>query len=43
VDGFLTHVQNFVQLSHDFEKALGFTHKQVADFAAAALPEEKQG
>ena len=38
-ENFLTHVRWFVQLADDFEKTLGLDHKQVADFAAYAVPE----
>ena len=37
-DDFLDHVQNFVQLCFDFEQAVGLSHKEVADFAAMAVP-----
>jgi hypothetical protein len=37
-DGFLDHVQNFVQLCFDFEQAVGLSHKEVADFAAMVVP-----
>jgi hypothetical protein len=37
-DDFLNHVQNFVQLCVDFEQAVGLSHKEVADFAAMAVP-----
>jgi hypothetical protein len=40
-DGFGRHVQDFVQLAHDFEKALGLSHSEIAEFAAAAVREEK--
>jgi hypothetical protein len=39
-EGFVQHVKDFVQLAHDFEKALGFSHKDIGDFAAAAVKEE---
>ena len=42
-DNFFAHVQEFVQLSHDFERALGFSAKEIGDFAAAAITEEKEG
>jgi hypothetical protein len=45
-DDFFDHVQNFVQLAFDFQQAVGLTHKEVADFAAMALPlatQEKTG
>jgi hypothetical protein len=35
---FFKHVGEFVQLSFDFERALGLSDKEVRDFAAAALP-----
>jgi hypothetical protein len=31
-------VQDFVQLSFDFEQAVGLTDKEVRDFGAMALP-----
>jgi hypothetical protein len=37
-DDFIDHVQSFVQLSFDFEQAVGLSHKEVADFAAMAMP-----
>jgi hypothetical protein len=37
-DDFLNHVQNFVQLCFEFEQAVGLSHKEVADFAAMAVP-----
>jgi hypothetical protein len=37
-DDFIDHVQNFVHLSFDFEQAVGLSHKEVADFAAMAVP-----
>jgi hypothetical protein len=37
-DGFIDHVQDFVQLSFDFENAVGLTDKEVADFGAMAVP-----
>ena len=41
-DDFIDHVQNFVQLSFDFEQAVGLSHKEVADFAAMAMPLARQ-
>jgi len=41
--GFFTHVQNFAELSHDFEKALGFSRKEIGEFASWAIKEEKPG
>jgi hypothetical protein len=38
-EDFIDHVQNFVQLSFDFEQAIGLTPKEVGDFAAMAIPE----
>jgi hypothetical protein len=35
---FEKHVSEFVQLSLDFERALGLSDKEVRDFGAAALP-----
>jgi hypothetical protein len=35
---FFDHVQNFVDLSVDFQQALGLSNDQVAEFAAFALP-----
>jgi hypothetical protein len=35
---FFDHVQNFVQLALDFQQAVGLSHKEVAEFAAMALP-----
>jgi hypothetical protein len=37
-DDFLDHVQNFVQLCFDFEQAVGLSHREVANFAAMAMP-----
>jgi hypothetical protein len=37
-DDFIDHVRNFVQLSFDFEQAVGLTPKEVAEFAAMAIP-----
>ena len=37
-DDFIDHVQNFVQLSLDFEQAVGLSDKEVRDFAAMAVP-----
>jgi hypothetical protein len=37
-EGFIDHVQDFVQLSFDFEQAVGLTDKEVRDFGAMALP-----
>jgi hypothetical protein len=37
-DGFIDHVQSFVQLSFDFEQAVRLSHKEVADFAAMTIP-----
>jgi hypothetical protein len=40
---FLDHVQNFVQLAHDFENALGLSAAEIGDFAAASLkPKESE-
>jgi len=41
VDGFLAHVKYFARLSADFQKALGFSQKEIAAFASYALPETK--
>jgi len=35
---FFNHVQNFVQLSFDFEQAVELTPREVADFASMAIP-----
>jgi hypothetical protein len=35
---FFDHVQNFVQLSFDFEQAVGLSQQEVAEFGAMALP-----
>jgi hypothetical protein len=35
---FETHVQDFLRLALEFEKALGFSHKEVGNFAAAGIP-----
>jgi hypothetical protein len=40
-DGFVQHTKEFVQLAEDFEKSLGFPHKEIADFSAAAIKEDK--
>jgi hypothetical protein len=40
-DGFIDHVQDFVQLSFDFENAVGLTDKEVADFGA--IPHRRWG
>ena len=37
-DGFIDHVQNFVQLSFNFELTVGLSDKEVRDFAAMAVP-----
>jgi hypothetical protein len=37
-DEFIEHVQSFVQLSVDFQQAIGLSDEQVAEFAAFALP-----
>jgi hypothetical protein len=42
-DDFIEHVQGFVQLSFDFEQAAGLTSKEVADFAAMAIPLKQEG
>jgi hypothetical protein len=44
-DQFDTHVHEFVQLARDFERALSLSDREVAEFAAAALPPtvEKSG
>jgi hypothetical protein len=38
-DQFIDHVQEFVQLSFDFEQAVGIPPREVAEFAAMAVPE----
>jgi hypothetical protein len=35
---FINHVQSFVQISLHFEQVVGLSDKEVADFAAMALP-----
>jgi hypothetical protein len=40
-DGFVTHVKNFLQLAHDFEKALAIPHDELLEFARAALRSRK--
>jgi hypothetical protein len=41
-EDFIDHVQSFVQLSFEFEQAVGLSHKEVADFAAMAVPLARQ-
>ena len=36
-DDFVAHVKQFVQLAHDFEKALAIEHDELHQFAKAAL------
>ena len=35
---FFDHVQNFVQLASELEQTVGLSHREVAEFAAMALP-----
>ena len=35
---FFEHVQNYVQLSFDFEQEAGLSPEEVAEFAAMAMP-----
>jgi hypothetical protein len=42
-ESFIDHVQNFVQLSFDFEQAVGLSHKEVAEFSAMAVPLAPRG
>jgi hypothetical protein len=41
-DDFIEQVQGFVQLSSDFQQAVGLTRKEIADFASRALPIAKK-
>jgi hypothetical protein len=36
--GFIKHVQSFVRLSFEFERAVGLSDKEVREFAAMAVP-----
>jgi hypothetical protein len=41
-DNFVAHTKAFVQLAEDLRKALGFSAKEIGDFAAAAIPKEEK-
>ena len=41
-DNFEVHVRAFVQLAHDFQKALGLSDAEIGNFAAEAIKEENQ-
>jgi hypothetical protein len=37
-EDFFDHVQNFVQLTFEFQQTIGLSHAEVAEFASMALP-----
>src|SRR5262249_16746436 len=40
-DNFVTHVQEFAELTHNFERALEFSQREIGEFASQAIPEQK--